>query len=180
MSNHSNFTNNTKEPSDEDDNTIGLIIVGITVGPIILSGLIFITYMIYKYCLTPWYKNIKNRIKTYYIWVLKKKRIILNNCYEYELNRENRIRDLELGNIQPEITKDNGKVKKLDKNEKKEVNPNEICSICFDEIGTKKISKLACGHLFHQKCITQWTQTDENNNNCPFCRAVIENDMFLV
>jgi len=182
MSNHSNFTNNTKEPSEEDDNTIGLIITGVTVGPIILFGLIFITYMIYKNCLKPWYKNIKNRIKTYYIWVLKKKRTILNNCYENELNRENRIRDLELGCIQPEITKDNGKVKKLDKNEKKEVNPNEICSICFDEIGTKKISKLACGHLFHQKCITQWTQMgdNDNNNNCPFCRAVIENDMFLV
>lgn len=178
MSNHSNLTNHTNEPSQEGDETVGIIVSCLVGGPILIAALCFISYMIYKNCLKPWYKNIKNRIKTYYIWVLKKKRTILNTCFQDELNRE--IRNRELRRIEPEITKDNGKVKKLDKKEKKEVNPNEICSICYEEIGTKKISKLACGHLFHQKCITDWTQVNENNNNCPFCRAEIENDMFIV
>lgn len=178
MSNHSNLTNHTNEPSEDGDGTVGIIVSCLVGGPILLAALCFISYMIHKNCLKPWYKNIKNRIKTYYIWVLKKKRAILNTCFQEELNRE--IRNRELRRIEPEITKDNGKVKKLDKKEKKEVNPNEICSICYEEIGTKKISKLACGHLFHQKCITDWTQVNENNNNCPFCRAEIENDMFIV
>ena len=176
MSYNLTTTNTTKEPSDHD-NIVGVIITGVVVGPIILCGLIFISYMIHKNCLKPWYKNIKNRIKTYCIWVVKKKRNILNNCYQNQIDRDIRNRENDLNNFEKEVGL--GKVKKLTKSEKNEIDSNEICSICFDEIGTKKISKLACGHLFHQKCITQWTQMNEDNHNCPFCRATIENDMFL-
>ena len=178
MSNHSNLTNHTNEPSEEGDGTTGIIVSCLVGGPILLAALCFISYMLHQQCFKPWYKNIKNRIKTYYIWVLKKKRVILNTCFQDELNRE--IRNRELRRIEPEISKDNGKVKKLNKKEKCNIDSNEICSICYEEIGTKKISKLVCGHLFHQKCITEWTQVNENNNNCPFCRAEIENDMFIV
>ena len=56
-----------------------------------------------------------------------------------------------------------------------------MCPICYDEIENKnKISQLKCGHIFHQECISEWTKKCKEGNNCPVCRTVIENDMFIV
>lgn len=41
------------------------------------------------------------------------------------------------------------------------------CPICFDRFGNFDI-KLSCGHLFHDKCITHWLDT---NPSCPICRV---------
>jgi hypothetical protein len=48
------------------------------------------------------------------------------------------------------------------------------CSICLDlmtdQINTNQISTLACGHFFHEKCITSWKIQSET---CPMCLAEI-------
>ena len=46
------------------------------------------------------------------------------------------------------------------------------CSVCLEEeeVGTR-VFRLACGHKFHQDCLTPW-MTD--HNTCPTCRRKIE------
>ena len=46
---------------------------------------------------------------------------------------------------------------------------NYKCAICLD-FNNKPIY-LYCGHYFHEKCILNWL--DLNNNNCPVCRKNI-------
>ena len=43
------------------------------------------------------------------------------------------------------------------------------CSICHEDINfcDDEISVLNCGHLFHQRCLQQWLNT---NSTCPECR----------
>ena len=45
--------------------------------------------------------------------------------------------------------------------------PEEICSICLDNFGNKKIIKLSCSHNFHENCIYHWFHFDIR---CPLCR----------
>ncbi len=40
------------------------------------------------------------------------------------------------------------------------------CSICLEQGDYQ----LACGHVFHKKCIVRWKKT---NRTCPMCRASI-------
>lgn len=42
----------------------------------------------------------------------------------------------------------------------------EPCSICFDDIDSKKEVPLSCGHWFHRECLQKW-----NKPSCPLCRA---------
>ena len=176
----------TIEPENKSDNTIGLIITLVVVSPILLGGLCFISYMIYFYQLKPWYKKIKNRIKTYFIWFLRKVRYTINSCYESSIvrnNNRNNNENIEITRREKEldILENGGKIKKLTKDEIKVLEINDMCPICYDEIRNKnKISKLKCGHIFHQECISEWTKQCKEGNNCPVCRTDIENDMFIV
>ncbi|NBX48588.1 hypothetical protein EBT25_01380 [bacterium] len=44
------------------------------------------------------------------------------------------------------------------------------CPVCYESL-TTGVYKTPCGHAFHKKCMTRWTET---NNTCPMCRGVIQ------
>lgn len=47
------------------------------------------------------------------------------------------------------------------------------CAVCFEDyIHEEEVRKLACTHLFHEKCIFPWLK---NNATCPVCRARLPN-----
>ena len=83
----------TVKPENESDNTVGIIVSCLVGGPILLFGLCFILYMVYFYQIKPWYKKIKNRIKTYCIWFMRKINKTINSCYERNLQRNNRVEE---------------------------------------------------------------------------------------
>jgi len=46
------------------------------------------------------------------------------------------------------------------------------CSVCLSDFAKgEKMAKLSCNHLFHQKCIVPWL---ESNDKCPNCRKKVE------
>jgi hypothetical protein len=49
------------------------------------------------------------------------------------------------------------------------IDRNEICTICYEEIGKGKHGELKCGHKFHKKCISLWMDKSLNKD-CPLCR----------
>jgi hypothetical protein len=56
---------------------------------------------------------------------------------------------------------------------KKPNSKNDICPICLDIHGTRKIDILPkCKHEFHSKCIKKWVKNGANNT-CPVCRETI-------
>ena len=46
------------------------------------------------------------------------------------------------------------------------------CPICFEEINSKKMKTLSCGHKFHKYCIDSWIKI---NPICPYCRKYMIN-----
>ena len=46
-----------------------------------------------------------------------------------------------------------------------QVETNETCPICYEEVGTG--SQLKCGHMFHEQCIGTWFM---KKTTCPMCR----------
>lgn len=47
----------------------------------------------------------------------------------------------------------------------------ETCPICLnDNRENTKIAKLACGHEFHESCVTRWLE-ENLESGCPLCRA---------
>ena len=48
----------------------------------------------------------------------------------------------------------------------------DTCSICLEDVTSKGSSrKLKCGHMFHNKCVSQWLNSgNENAHCCPLCR----------
>lgn len=50
------------------------------------------------------------------------------------------------------------------------------CSICFDDFkndaqANQSIVATPCGHIYHQECLTKWSeQSHRSSNNCPDCR----------
>jgi hypothetical protein len=52
--------------------------------------------------------------------------------------------------------------------------PDEICSICFDECSN--IEPLSCGHYFHAECLSRWSHSGRSlASTCPNCRSPIIN-----
>ncbi|GMS87683.1 hypothetical protein PENTCL1PPCAC_9858, partial [Pristionchus entomophagus] len=51
-----------------------------------------------------------------------------------------------------------------------------VCSICFDDLATKRDTTLKCTHRFHRTCILNWmeTRTRISDQMCPNCRAPAE------
>jgi len=47
------------------------------------------------------------------------------------------------------------------------------CPICYENMNSN-VSKLICGHVYHEKCINTWGFKQGNNNTCPLCRETIE------
>ena len=55
------------------------------------------------------------------------------------------------------------------------------CSICMDAIGKLPVTITKCKHVFHTKCLENWTSNFNTNcrnvtsrhTNCPLCRAQI-------
>lgn len=53
---------------------------------------------------------------------------------------------------------------------------DDICPICLDIHGNRKIKMLAkCKHEFHTLCINKWIRND-TNTTCPVCRESIFED----
>lgn len=51
------------------------------------------------------------------------------------------------------------------------------CTICLDPLSIKPPiprTILACNHIFHHTCISQWVA---NQNNCPICRTAISSEI---
>ena len=62
-------------------------------------------------------------------------------------------------------------------NRKKKLIPNSPnvklgidCSICFEDVGDKGVYNLACGHLYHSRCLKPWLV---KKDTCPMCRQKI-------
>lgn len=53
---------------------------------------------------------------------------------------------------------------------------DEICIICRDNINIIPASITICNHLFHNECLLEWTN---NNNNCPVCKKIFTNQIEL-
>ena len=61
---------------------------------------------------------------------------------------------------------------------KSEQDPNKLeypeCSICLMEVNDGEDTiLLPCGHMFHEKCVTQWLKI---HNTCPLCRFELPTD----
>ena len=53
-------------------------------------------------------------------------------------------------------------------------NSTEQCSICLDGDNDSFLTKLSCGHTFHEPCINKWLQDNPrgcSKSTCPLCRA---------
>jgi hypothetical protein len=50
----------------------------------------------------------------------------------------------------------------------------EDCAMCMEPLGPKfDVRQLACGHMFHPKCVDQWLQVTQQYKprSCPICKA---------
>ena len=61
---------------------------------------------------------------------------------------------------------------------KSDQDPNKLeypeCSICLMEVNDGQDTiLLPCGHMFHDKCVTQWLKI---HNTCPLCRFELPTD----
>lgn len=53
---------------------------------------------------------------------------------------------------------------------------HEHCSICLDDIYSKDIVKLECGHSFHKEC---FLKNIKNSHNCCYCRTPINVNYYV-
>ena len=58
----------------------------------------------------------------------------------------------------------------IDDNSSSSSNDEPKCSICFEKFNNDE-EQLKCSHIFHKKCIDEWTKTQAT---CPICRYEIE------
>jgi hypothetical protein len=63
------------------------------------------------------------------------------------------------------------------------VNTTEECAICFDDLKSATLLALPCGHVFHQRCASDWLS---RHPFCPHCRMNVlsqqiddEDDVFV-
>jgi hypothetical protein len=63
------------------------------------------------------------------------------------------------------------------------VNTTEECAICFDDLKSATLLALPCGHVFHQRCASDWLG---RHPFCPHCRMNVlsqqiddEDDVFV-
>jgi WD40 repeat protein len=42
------------------------------------------------------------------------------------------------------------------------------CSICYEDVSRRDMALLACGHMFHDKCIARWRE--KGCQTCPLCK----------
>jgi len=51
---------------------------------------------------------------------------------------------------------------------------DENCIICLCELKKEEsIIKLACNHLYHKECLTEWLKTDDVKEECLYCKHSI-------
>lgn len=51
------------------------------------------------------------------------------------------------------------------------------CSICLEEYNKKDVIwKIQCGHIYHKKCIIEWT---DKKLICPLCRENLTNQLLI-
>lgn len=48
----------------------------------------------------------------------------------------------------------------------------ERCVICLDDMVDINVSKLTCGHVFHDTCIRDWFLHERVVSTCPVCRNI--------
>ena len=71
-------------------------------------------------------------------------------------------------------------LKNKDKNtthEKKNIEQDEFCAICYEDLDKDKDNKQnfeckTCLKILHNKCINKWISM--GNNSCPYCRSIIK------
>lgn len=61
-------------------------------------------------------------------------------------------------------------VKKSVVNQGIQQNSEKNCSICLDDECDKQYIRTNCNHIFHEECINNWSQI---NNNCPYCKSIL-------
>jgi len=145
-----NHTNNTPQTYNDDENYHPDYSLMIAFSPLILLMVVAIMLSLYVYV---WkgsiniIKNIKNRIKVSF------NSPIVNN----KLNKKY--------------------IKKLNNDNKQNIDNTDQCPICFKDINTKdKILVLDCKHVFCVKCAQDWVKTRVSNGqtpDCPICRSNI-------
>jgi hypothetical protein len=52
-------------------------------------------------------------------------------------------------------------------------NINDICPICIENFEYETIVKLDCNHVYHKDCLEMWI-INGNNDECPYCRKIIQ------
>lgn len=58
-------------------------------------------------------------------------------------------------------------------------NEIETCSICLNPARkTRGVKDLQCGHRFHKKCISDWS--NKGGHTCPLCRKPFDDSKFKV
>ena len=133
--------------SDEDNDYTKIYILDIVMLLVILS-------MCVGVCLFMWISNLVDKCK-------RKKKI------KTKIHRDDDI-------INNKLT--NKYINRLNTENKKTIEIETNCPICFDSIYTvkkKTLIYLNCSHIFHNNCLQEWVKTQSKNNNvinCPLCR----------
>ena len=54
--------------------------------------------------------------------------------------------------------------------DKKKIENHESCVICMEDLHStrKQVGRLACGHVFHHRCVDRWLR---KSATCPVCRT---------
>jgi hypothetical protein len=52
-----------------------------------------------------------------------------------------------------------------------EIDYDNLCPICYDQIEVNTSYTLECNHKFHTDCIVKWLRSE--HSNCPMCNGVV-------
>ncbi len=135
--------------------------------------LIIFALIIYLLCIVKFCKIFFRNSCCSIIGLCKRKinskchRNIENDRYIHEIEINDNLFRLKYESVKPQIKLHNPNILK------DIVNKN--CVICSKELCLKNIcniKNLECGHTFHKKCITRWTNS---NLTCPICRVPCKN-----
>jgi hypothetical protein len=97
-------------------------------------------------------------------------RIAMTTQYIYDNPRD---RDLELIALTTKLGEYNNKIKMIENR----IHSNNICSICFDDIRNKSITK-CCQNSFCMQCIMTWLA---KKAQCPLCKnTLISTDIYTI
>ena len=59
-----------------------------------------------------------------------------------------------------------------------EIDYDNLCPICYDQIEVNTSYTLECNHKFHTDCIVRWLRSE--HSNCPMCNGVVDQNHKLI